>query len=201
MHHVHSSRFTATEIQLQLSPTGRPERFPLGGPFNRPSIGFVAPTPLGDVSPTWSVSTAALRRRHTRLPTATTATTPPMATTGQKMVWSNQNRRWTFATWTVACRTRAKLSMSAFGCLLAKGRRTHGPEGMYPGGRSRNPRTRPELTACSVGVVFVVLVARFLGANVDLLGRIAEFVPTTRRSTPSAVGHRPNFAPLALSRP
>jgi hypothetical protein len=54
--------------------------------------------------------------------------TPPAATTaGQKMVCSNQNRRWTFATCIDARRTRAKLSMSAFACLPAEGRRTHGP--------------------------------------------------------------------------
>jgi hypothetical protein len=69
---------------------------------------------------------------------------PPAATTaGQKIVCSNQNRRWTFATCTDARRTRAKLSMSAFDCLPAEGRRTHGPWGMYPGARSGNPTNQP----------------------------------------------------------
>jgi hypothetical protein len=110
---------------MRRPPADQPERFPLEAPFNRASVGFVVPETdsLGS-----SVSAAALRRRRSQLATATATMTPPAATTaGQKMVWSNQNRRWTFATCIDARRTRATLSMSAFACLPAEGRRTHGP--------------------------------------------------------------------------
>jgi hypothetical protein len=97
---------------MRRLPADQPERFPLGAPFNRPSVGFVGPEPFVDASTPSFASTVALRRRHAQLPTAIAVTMPPIATPGQKIVWSNQMRRWTFATRTDARRTRATLSIA-----------------------------------------------------------------------------------------
>jgi hypothetical protein len=76
----------------------QPERFPLGVPFNRSTVGFAGPEPLVDACTTSFPSTSALRRRHNQLPTAIAVTMPPIVTAGKKIVWTNQMRRWTFAT-------------------------------------------------------------------------------------------------------
>jgi hypothetical protein len=57
---------------------------------------------------------AELRRRRARRATAVTTARHAITTTGQNVAWSNQIRRWAFATRVVACRSRARLSMAAF---------------------------------------------------------------------------------------
>jgi hypothetical protein len=116
----------------QRRPADQAEKFPLRAPFNRPSVGFDGPEPLAEASTPSFALTVALRRRNTRVPTATTATMPPITTAGQKIVWNNQIRRWTFATRIDARRNRATLSISAFrACSL--GAASAWPEVNVPG--------------------------------------------------------------------